>query len=68
MSQHQPTIPDPEQGFQLLNDLASRTTDLLGAVSLTQGEGLEFQRIKVHSDSEGSSELVVAGISLADTG
>ena len=39
---------------------------LLGAVAVTDGDGIVFQSLVIHGDTERSSDQILTGVSLAD--
>lgn len=51
-----------------MQDLVLAGTDLLGGIAVTQGEGAVLNGLEVNSDTEGCAQLVVARVTLADTG
>lgn len=50
------------------HDLVLAGTDLLGRVTVTQGDGVVLDGLEVNGDTEGSTQLVVSGVTLSDTG
>jgi hypothetical protein len=51
-----------------LQDLVFGSTDLLGGIAVAQSEGVVLDGLEVDSDTERCAELVVTGVTLADTG
>lgn len=67
-------LADIVPGFVALNkrlnslqNLVLASTDLLGAVTVTQCEGVVIERLEVDGDTERCAKLIVAGITLANT-
>lgn len=54
--------------FDSLQNLLLTSADLFGAVTVTQCECVVIERLEVDSDTERCAKLVVAGITLANTG
>ena len=50
------------------HDLVLAGTDLLGRVTVAQGDGVVLDGLEVDSDTEGSTQFVVTGVTLSDTG
>lgn len=48
------------------DDILLARSDLLRAVSVTEGKGVVLNRLKVDRDAKGDTELVVAGVALSD--
>ena len=57
-----------DERLERLKDFVLAGTDLLGGVAVAEGEGLVLDRLEIDGDTERSAQLVVAGITLADTG
>lgn len=49
-------------------DLVLTGSDLLGSVAVTQSDRVVLDGLEVNGDTEGSAQLVVTGVALADTG
>lgn len=57
-----------DKGLDGLQDLVFGGTDLLGSIAVAQSEGVVLDGLEVDGDTEGCAELVVAGVTLANTG
>jgi hypothetical protein len=51
-----------------LQDLVFGSTDLLGGIAVAQSESVVLNGLEVDGDTERCAELVVAGVTLSDTG
>ena len=63
-----PGLVTLDKGLDGLQNLVLGSTDLLGGIAVAQSEGVVLDGLEVDGDTEGCTELVVAGVTLADTG
>jgi hypothetical protein len=51
-----------------LEDIVLAGTDLLGGVTVAEGEGVVLDGLEVDGDTEGSAQLIVTSVTLTNTG
>ncbi|KAI6772111.1 hypothetical protein HG530_003069 [Fusarium avenaceum] len=54
--------------LSVINDLLLLSSDLVGAVTVSQGNGAVLNSLEINSDTEGSTKLIVSAVSLTNAG
>lgn len=63
-----PSLVFIDEGLDSLQNLILAGTNLLGRVAVAQGDGVVLDGLEVDGDTEGSAQLVVTGVTLANAG
>lgn len=63
-----PRLAATDQRLDSIHDLALLGTNLVGRITVSQGDGVVLESLEIDSDAEWCTELVVTAVTLADTG